>query len=47
MRKSGILLHVSSLPNPYGIGTFGSECYEFIDFLSQAGQKIWEVLPLN
>ena len=47
MRKSGILLHVSSLNNPYGIGTFGTECYEFIDYLVQSNQKIWEVLPLN
>ena len=47
MRKSGILLHVSSLNNPYGNGTFGEECYKFIDYLVQSNQKIWEVLPLN
>ena len=46
-RSSGILLHVSSLKNKYGIGTFGTECYEFIDFLKESGQKFWEVLPLN
>lgn len=46
-RKSGVLMHVSSLPNKYGIGTFGTECYEFIDFLANSGQKVWEILPLN
>ncbi len=46
-RASGILLHVSSLKNKYGIGTFGTECYEFIDYLVQTKQKYWEVLPLN
>ncbi|MBO7187767.1 MAG: 4-alpha-glucanotransferase [Clostridia bacterium] len=46
-RTSGILLHVSSLPNEYGIGTFGTECYEFIDFLADAKQSLWEILPLN
>lgn len=46
-RASGILLHVSCLKNKYGIGTFGTECYEFIDFLKESGQKYWEVLPLN
>lgn len=46
-RQSGILLHISSLPNRYGIGTFGQECYDFIDFLAQSGQKVWEILPLG
>ena len=46
-RKSGVLLHVSALPNKYGIGTFGTESYDFIDFLSESKQKIWEILPLN
>ena len=46
-RTSGILLHVSSLPNKYGIGTFGKEAYEFVDFLKKSGQKIWQILPLN
>ena len=46
-RQSGVLLHVSSLPNKYGIGTFGLESYNFIDFLVRAKQKLWEVLPLN
>ncbi len=39
-------MHVSALPNKYGIGSFGIECYEFIDFLVGAKQKIWEILPL-
>ena len=37
---------VFSLPSKYGIGSFGKECYEFVDFLSSAGQKIWQILPL-
>ena len=47
MRKSGILFHISSLPNKYGIGTFGKEAYEFVDFLKKAGQAYWQVLPLG
>ncbi|MBQ7876615.1 MAG: 4-alpha-glucanotransferase [Clostridia bacterium] len=47
MRKSGILLHISSLPSPYGIGTMGKEAYNFIDFLKKAGQKVWQVLPIG
>ena len=46
-RSSGILMHISSLPNAYGIGTFGREAYEFIDFLELAGQKYWQILPLG
>jgi 4-alpha-glucanotransferase len=46
-RSSGILLHPTCLPGPYGIGDFGSEAFSFIDFLSEAGQKLWQVLPLN
>ncbi len=46
MRKSGILLHLSSLPGPYGIGTMGKQAYAFVDFLAQAGQKYWQILPL-
>ena len=46
-RTSGILLHVSSLPNKYGIGTFGKEAYEFVDFLRKSGQGVWQILPLN
>ena len=47
MRKSGILLAVSSLPSPYGIGTFSKEAYDFVDFLKQAGQRLWQILPLG
>lgn len=46
-RSSGILLHITSLPGPYGIGTLGAEAYEFVDFLVFAGQKIWQILPLG
>ncbi len=46
-RSSGILMHVSSLPSPYGIGTFGKDAYKFVDFLDKAGQTYWQVLPLN
>jgi 4-alpha-glucanotransferase len=46
-RSSGILLHVTSLPGDHGIGDFGNSAHEFVDFLADAGQKIWQVLPLN
>lgn len=46
-RSSGILMHITSLPSPYGIGTFGKEAYEFVDFLVKAGQKYWQILPLG
>src|ERR1700742_4275863 len=46
-RSSGVLLHPTSLPGPYGIGDFGPEAYRFVDFLHAAGQKLWQVLPLN
>ena len=44
-RSSGILMGISSLPSPYGIGTMGREARDFVDFLKKAGQKIWQVLP--
>ncbi len=47
MRTCGILLPVSSLPSPYGIGCFSREAYEFIDRLSAAGQTYWQILPLG
>ena len=47
MRKSGILMHISSLPSPYGIGTMGKCAYEFVDFLKSAGQAYWQILPLS
>ena len=46
-RSSGILLHISSLPSPYGIGTFGQAAYDFVDQLARAGQRYWQVLPLG
>ncbi len=45
-RSSGILLPVSSLPSPYGIGCFDSEAMRFVDFLYDAGQRYWQILPL-
>lgn len=47
MRQSGILLHVTSLPSPYGIGSLGKAAYEFVDFLKKAGQSCWQMLPIN
>jgi 4-alpha-glucanotransferase len=46
-RASGILLHPSSLPGPYGIGDLGPEAFRFVDFLHETGQKIWQILPLT
>ena len=46
-RESGILLHPTSLPSKYGIGDLGREAYEFIDFLYNSKQKLWQVLPLG
>ncbi len=47
MRQSGILMHITSLPGPYGIGTMGKPAYDFVDFLAEAGQSLWQILPLN
>lgn len=46
-RGAGVLLHISSLPSPYGIGDMGSAAKEFADFLQNTGQKYWQVLPLT
>lgn len=46
-RSSGILLHPTSLPGRYGIGALGGEAFRFLDFLSAAGQRVWQVLPLG
>ena len=46
-RKSGILMAMSSLPSPYGIGTMGKSAYEFVDFLKAADQSWWQLLPLG
>ena len=47
MRQSGILMAVSSIPSRYGIGCFSGEAYAFVDFLEQAGQRLWQILPLG
>lgn len=47
MRCSGILMHITSLPGPYGVGTMGKQAFEFVDFLYEAGQSCWQILPLN
>ena len=46
-RLSGILLHPTSLPSPYGIGDLGAAAYRFVDFLEKAGQHLWQILPLT
>ncbi|HKY05322.1 MAG TPA: 4-alpha-glucanotransferase, partial [Blastocatellia bacterium] len=46
-RSSGILLHPTSLPGPYGIGDLGDQAYAFVDFLSSSGQTLWQILPLG
>ena len=46
MRTSGVLMHISSLPSPYGIGTMGKEARRFADFLEKSGQKYWQILPI-
>ncbi len=47
MRSSGILMHITSLPGPYGVGTMGRSAYQFVDFLKHAGQSYWQILPLS
>ena len=47
MRRNGILLPIASLPSKYGIGSFSKEAYDFVDILEEAGQKIWQILPLG
>lgn len=47
MRRSGVLLPITSIPSKYGIGGFSKECYEFVDFLERAGQSLWQILPLG
>ena len=46
-RRSGILLHITSLPDTPGIGTMGKPAYDFADWLASAGQSLWQVLPLG
>lgn len=47
MRRSGILMHITSLPGPWGVGSMGRYAYAFVDFLKAAGQKAWQILPVN
>lgn len=47
MRQSGVILHISSLPSPYGIGTMGARAKLFADFLARAGLRFWQILPLG
>src|SRR6056297_388904 len=46
-RSSGILLHPTSLPGPYGIGELGSHAHRFVDWLAASGQLLWQVMPLG
>ena len=45
-RSSGILLHITSLPSPYGVGNLGKAAFDFVDFLKKAGQSYWQILPI-
>lgn len=47
LRSSGVLMHISSLPNQFGIGSFGQSAYDFVDFLVKTKQTYWQILPLN
>ncbi len=47
MRESGVLMHITSLPGPYGVGTMGDPAFRFVDFLQAAGQQCWQILPLT
>ena len=46
-RRTGILMHISSLYSNYGIGSFGKAAYDFVDFLEKSKVTIWQILPLN
>jgi 4-alpha-glucanotransferase len=46
-RASGVLLHPTSLPSRYGIGDLGTAAYQFVDFLTASGQRLWQILPLG
>ncbi|OQY99544.1 MAG: 4-alpha-glucanotransferase [Candidatus Brocadia sp. UTAMX2] len=46
-RRSGILLHITSLSAPHGVGDFGETAYQFVDFLAETRQSLWQILPLN
>ena len=46
-RSSGVLMHITSLPGKFGIGTFGKSAYDFVDFLEETKQTYWQILPLT
>ena len=47
MRQSGVLMHMTSLPSPGGVGTLGKEAYAFADFMEKAGLRVWQMLPIG
>ncbi len=47
LRASGILLHPTSFPSPFGIGDLGTNAYQLIDFLKESSQQYWQILPLG
>ena len=46
-RSAGVIMHIASLPGKFGIGTFGREAYEYVEFLFKTGLKYWQILPLR
>ena len=46
-RYAGVLLPITALPSPYGVGTFGAKAKEFVDFLVKSGQEYWQILPIG
>ena len=46
-RSAGVIMHIASLPGKFGIGTFGKEAFEYVDFLTKTGLKYWQILPLG
>ena len=47
MRRAGVLMPVTSLPSPWGVGTMGAAAREFVDFLVESGQMVWQILPIG
>ena len=47
MRSSGILMPISALPSPYGVGTLGQSARDFVSFLVESGQTYWQILPIS
>lgn len=47
VRSAGVIMHIASLPGKFGIGTFGEEAYEYVEFLVKSGLKYWQILPLG